>query len=120
MGKYIDELSRNNLCVMSETYLGIYGCSCPFNYESSIVRKDEKCRFSMYQNITEKTNNIKNQDEVSFSVLYNDMFFNQYEQKFLFSFKENEKNNTIEILRVETSFPVLVELNSQQKRTMYY
>lgn len=105
-GKY-DEKISDDLCPMCKTFWAVYGCACPFDYETSVVRPDNNCRFELYQNIINE-GEFKC-DKVKFTILYKDMYFNQYEQTFMFWFEKNGKNSHVEIVRVSTCSPILVK-----------
>lgn len=107
-GKYNEKLS-NDLCPMCKTSWAIYGCACPFDYETSVVRPDNKCRFDLYQDIINEGMSKLNCDKVEFTILYKDMYFNQYEQTFMFWFWDNNENSQIEITRVSTCSPTLIK-----------
>ena len=50
-GKYLEQLADSHLCAMFESTSAIYGCACPFDYETSVVNPGEKCGFEMYQRL---------------------------------------------------------------------
>lgn len=107
-GKYNEKLS-DDLCPMCKTTWAIYGCACPFDYETSVVRPDNKCKFDLYQDIINEGMFSLKCDKVEFSILYKDMYFNQYEQTFMFWFWNNGENSQMEITRVSTCSPILVK-----------
>ena len=104
-GKYLNQQSDSYLCLMFESIFAVYGCACPFDYETSVVNPGEKCAFEMYQEKISGNINEKNFDKVTFKILYKDMYFNLYEQEFMFLFSKNQKDGQIEIQRVSTYSP---------------
>lgn len=108
-GKYLKHLSKENLCPLFESIIGVYGCSCPFDYVANTVRPNEECSFSLYQNFNEEMKGpFGNSDQVSFKIMFKDMYLNQYEQEFMFLFNEKKSMN-FEILRVASYTPELVK-----------
>jgi len=105
-GKYLNQRSKSYLCPMFETVFAVYGCACPFDYEASVVNPGEKCAFEMYQEMI--SDKEKNFDKVTFKILYKDIYFNLYEQEFMFLFSENQKDAQIEIQRVSTYSPRII------------
>jgi hypothetical protein len=108
IGKYLNQQSDSFLCPMFESVFAVYGCACPFDYETSVVNPGEKCAFEMYQAITINNIKEKNFDKVTFKILYKDMYFNLYEQEFMFLFSENQKDGQIETQRVSTFSPQII------------
>jgi len=72
-GKYLNQQSDSYLCPMFESVFAVYGCACPFDYETSVVNPGEKCAFKMYQTITIDNIKGKNYDEVTFKILYKEI-----------------------------------------------
>lgn len=107
-GKYFNQRSDSYLCPMFESIFAVYGCACPFDYETSVVNPGERCAFEMYQVIISDNIRDKNFDKVTFKILYKDMYFNLYEQEFMFIFSENQKDGQIEIQRVSTYSPQII------------
>lgn len=106
--KYIEK-SEYTLGLMCKTQVAEYGCCCPLENETSVVKSDGKCEFEIYQNIDTTKNMKRNNDIVEFTILYKDMYFNKYEQVFKIIFGEINSNKKIEITRVATNSPILID-----------
>lgn len=110
-GKYIDGISKESLCPMCETISAIYGCGCPFDYETNVATPKSTCRFDMYQKRIIDNQGEINVDKVTFSILFKDMYFNLYEQQFMFIFGQSTEERSIRIMRLSVGTPILVETN---------
>lgn len=104
-GKYLDKLSDSYLCPMFESVFAVYCCACPFDYETSVVKPEEKCCFEMYQIIDSDNIKEKNLDKVTFKILFKDIYLNQYEQEFMFLFSDIKEDGNIEVQRVSSASP---------------
>jgi len=113
-GKYIEEMSKNYLCPMCETVSAIYECGCPFDYETNVATPKGTCRFDMYQKRTADNLENTNFDKVTFSILFKDMYFNLYEQQYMFIFEQSTEDNSIRIMRVSVGTPTLIETTSKE------
>jgi len=107
-GKYFDKLLDSFLCPMFESASAVYGCACPFDYETNVVKTGEKCCFEMYRVINSNNIKTKNLDKVTFKILFKDMYLNQYEQEFMFLFSEIQGDGNIEVQRVSTYSPKVI------------
>ena len=113
-GKYLSDESKEYLCPMCLTNVAVYGCACPFDYESDVLKFNDTSHMTMYQKLNNNSilNNI---DEVYFKILFQDMYFNQYEQQFMFLFYENKQDDIIEIGRVSVDSPQLCKDDNYEK-----
>ena len=113
-GKYIEDMSKDYLCPMCETVTAIYGCGCPFDYETNVATPKSTCRFDMYQKRIADNLGDMNIDKVTFSILFKDMYFNLYEQQCMFIFEQSAEDSSIRIARVSVGTPTLIETTSRE------
>ncbi|SHJ89985.1 hypothetical protein SAMN02745248_01241 [Hathewaya proteolytica DSM 3090] len=113
-GKYIAGMSKDYLCPMCETISAIYGCGCPFDYETNVANPKGTCRFDMYQKRNAENQGDMNIDEVTFSILFKDMYLNLYEQQFMFIFGQSAEDRSIRIMRVSVGTPALTETAAEE------
>lgn len=113
-GKYIEDMSKDYLCPMCETATAIYGCDCPFDYETNVATLKSTCRFDMYQKRIADNLGDMNIDKVTFSILFKDMYFNLYEQQCMFIFDQSAEDRSIRIMRVSVGAPALIKTASEE------
>jgi hypothetical protein len=95
--------------VLFRTAIAKYYYATPFDSEKSMVNINSHCFFEMRQILNEDIDEECNADRVVFTILYQDINFNQYEQTFRFLFNKNKEHGLIEINRVESFPPKLVK-----------
>lgn len=103
-GKYLFNLSESYLCPMCKTFSSVYGCACPFDYETDVLKPNDISYMMLYQRLL-KADTTGNFDKVTFKILFQDMYFNQYEQQFMFLFSGKTPDDSIEINRVSVNPP---------------
>lgn len=114
IGKYIAGMAGDQLCPMCETISAIYGCGCPFDHEINVVNPKGTCRFDMYQMRKAEKQRDMNIDTVTFSILFKDMYFNLYEQQYMFDFGQSAEDKSIRITHVSIGTPALVETAAKE------
>ncbi len=107
-GKYLSNLSEAYLSPMCETLSSVYGCASPFDYETDVLKANDISYIMLYQLLI-KPNTPVNCDEVTFKILFKDMYYNQYEQQFMFLFNNNTLDGSIYIDRVSVKPPEVCE-----------
>ncbi len=93
----------------ASTGIANYYYGTPFSMESDVARNSESCCMEMSRIPTGELNSPYDFDEVYFKVTFKDMYLNQYEQTFMFQFRENTKKAEYEVFRVESYTPRLLE-----------
>lgn len=105
-GDYLSTLSESYLCPMCETFSAVYVCACPFDYETGILKINETSNMMLCQQL-KASNSTINIDKVNIRILFQDLYFNQYEQQFMLLFSNQTHDDSIEINRVSVNPPKL-------------
>ncbi len=111
-GKYIGLIYENCLFPLCETNLAVYNCTSIFDDKIKVVRPEEEYQLIIRQFIKNKSTDILSLsdfycDEISFSVCFSDMYFNQYEQEFSFFIYKLEENR-ISLSGFSVKNPILI------------
>lgn len=105
--KYLEE-PRDALAPLFKSTFAIYGCACPFDYETSVVNPMGKCCFEMYQKIVSDNKKKIDADRINFKVRFKDMCYNQYEQEFMILIGRYNTSGKLEVIRTETYTPMVI------------
>ncbi len=109
--KCISDSPELDLCPMCKTVSSVYGCACPFSFETDVLKINDTSYMMLYRKLV-KAEASKHGDKVTFKIMFQDMYLNQYEQQFMFLFSNNASNENIQISRVSVNSPMLCKNNS--------
>jgi len=98
---------------MYDSPVAIYEYHYPFSVVNTIVQPGEASSFEM--SCTFKLNEEYVADQVKFTILFSDMYFNEYKQEFTFLFQKKKcENPTVKILdNYNSGDPILVADSSR-------